>query len=124
MSRRLAEGVKQRGRVASWLLAERLPDWDLAMVTIREYHSAVEALWHGWDAGHPLHGQASAPAAKAGLVAVYEAADRLLGELLEAFPRAHVLVFAAHGMGRNLGDVPAMLLVPELLYRHFTGKTA
>jgi hypothetical protein len=56
-------------------------------------------------------------------VAVYEAADRMLGRLMADHPGARLLVFAAHGMGRNLGDVPAMLLVPELVYRHFTGRT-
>lgn len=123
MGRRLVAAVEQRARIARWLLSERLPGWDLALVVIGEYHSAVESLWHGWEEAHPLHGQASAPAARAGLIAVYEAGDRMLGELLAAFPAARVLAFAAHGMGRNKGDVPGMLLVPELLYRHFTGRT-
>jgi hypothetical protein len=43
--------------------------------------------------------------------------------VIAAFPEARVLCFAAHGMGRNYGDVPAMILVPELVYRHFTGRT-
>jgi predicted AlkP superfamily phosphohydrolase/phosphomutase len=123
MGQRLVESVAMRSDVVRWLLSERLPAWDLALTVIGEYHSAVEALWHGWDEEHPLHRVASAPAAREGLIGVYEAADRMLGEMLAAFPAARVLAFAAHGMGRNLGDVPAMLLVPELMYRHFTGKT-
>lgn len=122
MGRCLVEGVRARARVARWLLGERLPGWDLGLVVLGEYHSAVEALWHGWDEDHPLARHPSAAPARAGLVAVYEESDRALGELWQAFPQADLLVFTAHGMGRNLGDVPAMLLVPELLYRHFTGR--
>jgi predicted AlkP superfamily phosphohydrolase/phosphomutase len=122
MARMLVDGVRCRSEVARWLFAERLTGWDLALTAIGEYHSAVEALWHGWDPDHALHGLPSAAPARDGLVAVYEAGDRMLGDLLDAFPDARVLVFAAHGMGRNYGDVPAMLLVPELLYRHFTGR--
>lgn len=122
MGRLLVEALNRRSAVSRWVLSERLPTWDLALTVIGEYHSAVEALWHGWDEKHPLHEFPSAAPAREGLIAVYEAADRMLGEMLDAFPRARVLAFAAHGMGRNYGDVPAMLLVPELLYRHFTGR--
>src|SRR5690606_9475116 len=34
MGRRLAESVRARADIATWLLSERLPDWDLAIVTV------------------------------------------------------------------------------------------
>jgi hypothetical protein len=48
---------------------------------------------------------------------VYVAIDNLIGLLESTFPDAIVAVFAMHGMGQNDGDVPAMVLLPELLYR-------
>ena len=37
------------------LCTERLPGWDLAIMVVSEFHSAIEALWHGYDPAHPLH---------------------------------------------------------------------
>lgn len=122
MGKAMIEAVKLRTQIVRWLLAERLPDWDLAITVISEYHSATEALWHGWDETHPLYEHPSASAAREGFVAVYEAADELLGVVLDAFPDVELLAYTPHGMGRNYADVPAMLLLPELLYRHYTGR--
>ncbi len=55
MGQLLAESVAQRALAARWLLGERLPDWDLALVVVSEAHSAIEGLWHGIDPNHPLH---------------------------------------------------------------------
>lgn len=118
----LSEAVALRTRAAKWLFGERVPDWDLGIVVVSESHSAIEPLWHGVDAAHPLHGIASSAAAGQALRAVYEAIDRLVGELVEAFPDAAVAAFAMHGMGSNDADLPGMALVPELLYRHAFGR--
>lgn len=120
----LSAAAARRTEVARWLLTERLPDWDLALVVASELHSATESLWHGVDPGHPLHAHASAPAARDGLRAVYEGVDALVGALRAAVPDAAVLAFTPHGMGRNHADVAAMLLLPELLHRHGTGRPA
>ena len=37
------------------------------------------------------------------------------------FPDATLVMFAMHGMGANEADVPAMVLLPELLYRFAFG---
>src|SRR5262249_49957916 len=50
------------------------------------------------------------------------AVDDLVGELCGEFPDATVALFAMHGMGANEADVPSMLLLPELLYRHAFGE--
>jgi predicted AlkP superfamily phosphohydrolase/phosphomutase len=117
MADALVSAVEVRSRVTEWLLGERLPDWELALVVISEFHSAAEALYHGWDESHPLHGEPSAAAACDGLIGVYEAADRMVARLLDAFPDARFVLFSLHGMGRNDSDVASMLLLPELLYR-------
>jgi len=44
----------------------------------------------------------------------------MIGTLTSSLPDTTVVTFAMHGMGPNEADVPAMLLLPELLYRmHF-----
>lgn len=117
MGAALARGVDARAEAALWLLGERLPDWELALVCVSETHSASEALWHGMDEGHPLHALPSSAPARQGLLAVYSAVDRLVGRLAERFADSTLLVFSLHGMGRNASDVASMLLLPELLYR-------
>lgn len=121
MGEALAHAVDVRADAARWLLAERFPNWELALVTVSEPHSATEGLWHGLDPSHPLHGVPGAEAAGAGLRAIYRAVDRLVGSLTAAFPDARVVVFSMGGMGPNRSDVPSMLLLPELLYRHVFG---
>jgi predicted AlkP superfamily phosphohydrolase/phosphomutase len=69
-----------------------------------------------------LHGLPSAKTARRGLEEIYRGIDRLVGELAAACPDAVIVLFSMHGMGRNEADVAAMLLLPELLYRHGFGK--
>jgi predicted AlkP superfamily phosphohydrolase/phosphomutase len=118
----LVRAVELRSRVSQWLFAERLPDWDLGVVVISESHSAIEPLFHGVDETHPLHRIDSGPAAATALRNVYQAIDRMLGDLREKFADTTTLLVAMHGMGANESDVPAMALLPELLYRHAFGK--
>lgn len=118
----LVRAVDQRTAAATWLFAERLPDWDLAMVVVSELHSAIEALWHGVDPAHPLHHLPSSGPAGEGMRTLYQAVDRLVGSLTDRFHDATIVTFAAHGMGPNDADLPSMLLLPELLYRHAFGR--
>jgi hypothetical protein len=122
MADALVRAVRLRSEIAEWMFAERLADWDLGLLVIAEYHSAVEALWHGVDAAHPLHHLPSAEPARLGLEAVYEESDRLIGRMMELFPDARFAVFNLHGMGSNQADLPGMALLPELLYRHSFGR--
>jgi predicted AlkP superfamily phosphohydrolase/phosphomutase len=117
----LTQAVELRSRAARWLLRERFTDWDLGVVVVSEGHSAIEPLWHGVDPSHPLHNLPSAAPAAAGLRSVYQAIDRLIGDLCEDFPSATIVVVAMHGMGSNDSDVAAMALLPELLYRSSFG---
>lgn len=113
----LAQAAKVRSQASRWLLQQRLSDWDLGVVVVSECHSAIEPLWHGVDPYHPLHGLHSAAPAAAGLRKVYSAIDDLIGDLYQTFPDAVLILVAMHGMGCNDSDVPAMALLPELLYR-------
>jgi predicted AlkP superfamily phosphohydrolase/phosphomutase len=122
MGTALAAGVDRRAEVAEWLFTTRFPEWDLALVVVSELHSAAEGLWHGIDPDHPLHGHPSAGPAGQGVEAVYERTDALIARLAAAVPDATLAVFSMHGMGPNNSDVPGMVLLPELLYRHGTGR--
>lgn len=121
MAEGLVKALDLRSAIGRWLLSERLPDWDLALLVISEFHSAIEALWHGYDPSHPLHDLPSAAPARDGIIGVYEAFDRMLGDYRAAFPDADLVVFSMHGMGTNDSDVPTMLLLPELLFRESFG---
>jgi predicted AlkP superfamily phosphohydrolase/phosphomutase len=118
----LTRAVNVRAESTRWLLSERIPDWDLAIVVAGETHSAIEPMWHGVDASHPLHGLPSAAPAATGLRDVYRATDNFIGTIAEAFPDATLVLFAMHGMGINDADVPAMALLPELLHRYAFGR--
>ncbi len=123
MAEALVHATNVRSEAARWLLTERLPDWDLGIVVVSELHSAIEALWHGIDPQHPLHGLPSAGPAGNGIRAVYRAVDKLVGELTDAVPDAAVVLFNLHGMGANDSDVASMALLPELLYRYAFDKS-
>jgi predicted AlkP superfamily phosphohydrolase/phosphomutase len=118
----LAQAVRLRAQVAEWVLQDRIPDWEFALVVVSEPHSAIEPLWHGVDPHHPLHILPSAPIARRGLETVYIEVDSLIGRLSSVFSDASIVVFAMHGMGENGADVPAMVLLPELLYRRQFGQ--
>lgn len=118
----LAAAVRQRSDVAVWLLRERLPEWELALLTVSESHSAIEPLWHGIDPAHPLHGVPSARDAGDAVRAVYVEIDAMIGRLGAALPDARLLLFTMHGMGTNDADVAAMALLPELMFRLAFGR--
>jgi predicted AlkP superfamily phosphohydrolase/phosphomutase len=118
----LSRAVDVRSRAARWLATERLRDWDLFIAVAGEAHGATEGLWHGIDPGHPRHGHPSAAEAHDAILDVYRALDRMVGELLSVAGDAAVVVFAMGGMGPNHSDVPSMVLLPELLYRHAFGE--
>lgn len=118
----LVRAIEVRAEASRWVLAERLPDWDLGIVVVSECHSSIEPMWHGIDPQHRLRELPSAAVAREGLRRIYIAIDNLVGRLVETFPNASVMLFAMHGMGTNQADVAAMALLPELLHRHAFGK--
>jgi predicted AlkP superfamily phosphohydrolase/phosphomutase len=123
MGEALAGALDVRSRAAQWLATERLQDWELFIAVSGEAHSAVEALWHGVDPSHPLHVHPSAAAAARAMLEVHRALDRMVGELISAAGEAAIIAFAMGGMGPNQSDIPSMVLLPELLYRHAFGHS-
>jgi hypothetical protein len=117
MGESLAQAMRLRAEAAEWLFGERLPDWDLALMTVSEPHSVIEGLWHGVDPLHPLRTAPSAAPAGQGVRAVYRALDDLVGRLCGRFQDAAVVLFSMHGMGANTSDAASMLLLAELMYR-------
>jgi len=124
MGQALTDATDLRAKISRWLLTERLTDWELGMLVVSEPHSVAEGLWHGIDPEHPLAGHPSASAAGAGVRSVYTAVDRLIGDMVDAFPDTIIVVFSMHGMGTNQSDVPSMALLPELLFRQSFGRNA
>ncbi len=118
----LLAAVATRGNIVEWLLKERIKDWDLALISIAEAHSAIEGLWHGIDPNHPLNGAPSAAIAGEGVRSVYRGIDNLVGRLTANLEDTSVVLFSMHGMGPNRGDTASFLLLAELLYRHTFGK--
>jgi predicted AlkP superfamily phosphohydrolase/phosphomutase len=122
MGEALSLALDVRSRAARWLATERLRDWDLFIAVAGEAHGAMEGLWHGVDPSHPLHGHPSAEAASRALIQVHRALDRMVGELVSIAGDAAIVAFTMGGMGPNHSDVPSMVLLPELLYRHAFGQ--
>ncbi len=118
MGEALVAGLDARAEVAVRLMTELTPDWEVFVAVSGELHSGSEALWHGIDPDHPLHGHPSADAAGVALHDAHRALDRFVGRLLEAAGEdAFVVAFSPGGMGANTADVPTMVLLPELLHR-------
>lgn len=122
MGEKLAAAVAQRAEVVEWLLAERFTDWKFAQIAVSEPHSGIEGLFHGMDSDHPVGHHPSAPVAKQAMLEIYRACDNLVGKLKERFSDANLVVYSMHGMGSNDSDVPAMAILPELLYRNEFSK--
>jgi predicted AlkP superfamily phosphohydrolase/phosphomutase len=124
MAAALVCAAKTRTAIAEWLLLKRFADWETAIIVTSELHSASEAMWHGWQADHPLHSCASADPARQGMEDLYIETDRMLARLYAAFPDARLVAFAMHGMGNNHADVLSMALLPEFLLRLDAGQRA
>lgn len=117
MGENLRYSVKQRTDIAEWLFGERVTDWDVALLGYGEPHDAIELLYHGVDPNHHQAQAPSAPAARQGVIGVYEELSTQIERLMNRFPDVAIVAFTMHGMGENDTDLPTMLLLPELLYR-------
>ena len=117
MAATIRASVRQRVDIAEWLLAERAPDWDVAVLGFSEPHDSIEIFFHGVDPGHHLAQMPSVGAARDGLIGVYEEISAQIERLMAKFPDATFVAFSMHGMGMNDTDLPTMLLLPELMYR-------
>jgi predicted AlkP superfamily phosphohydrolase/phosphomutase len=120
---RLAAAVGVRSGIAEWLLAEKFPGWQLALVGVSEAHSANESLWHGVDEQHLLAAHPSASVSLDAMRRVHASIDDMIGDLRGAFPDCTFVVFSMSGMGHNASDITSMVALGELLAAWHTGET-
>jgi predicted AlkP superfamily phosphohydrolase/phosphomutase len=120
----LETGIARRAAICRDLLGREA--WDLFLTAFGAFHSAGHALWHLSDPAHPLHPVLAPRYGSDPLRQIYAAADRALGEVIDAAPPdAHLVVFSPHGMVCNTSDLPSMVFLPELLFRlSFPGRAA
>ena len=101
----LVKGVRLKSEMMRWLLTSR--EWDFFIAVFGEAHRGGHILWPG---GPDSESKVLASA----LHDVYRALDTALGEMLSAIKLEStiVIIFALHGMGRNLSQehfVPQMM---------------
>lgn len=116
-------GIKRRAEICQDLLQRE--DWDLFLTIFGETHSAGHYLWHlSPTTDHPLYESVGSQYKGDALLEIFEAIDNAIGDIVSKAPEnANVVVFAAHGMGANVMDLPSMVFLPELMYRYsFPGK--
>jgi predicted AlkP superfamily phosphohydrolase/phosphomutase len=96
--------------------------WDLLLMAFGVTHSAAHDFWFKSRSDHPL----STGGADNSMLAVYQAVDRAIEEIVSAAPAdTTVLCYSLHGMGPNVTDVASMAILPEVLYRwNFPGRVA
>jgi predicted AlkP superfamily phosphohydrolase/phosphomutase len=110
-------GSQRRVAIANWL-QHRFPNWDLFLTAMSETHSAGESFGHVLDKNHPLNATPIAALHRESLLRVYQFVDKAVGCFAAGLPADAVLVvFSLHGTTSNNGDLPSMVLLPELLYR-------
>lgn len=124
LQKKLEIGIARRAAICQDLLQRE--DWDFFLTIFGETHTAGHYFWHLSQPDHPLYQYLANQAEGDLMLETFEAIDKAIGEILSKAPKdANVIVFAAHGMGSNVMDLPSMLFLPELAYRYsFPGKYA
>jgi predicted AlkP superfamily phosphohydrolase/phosphomutase len=107
---RLVASARQKGELTHWLLG--LDDWDLLISVFGETHRGGHLLWSppGADGEGPSDD----------LLAVYAAVDGSLGTICEAvdqIPGAILILFAVHGMQRDVSRAGAVPFVMDRINR-------
>jgi predicted AlkP superfamily phosphohydrolase/phosphomutase len=119
---KMAVGIERRGHICRDLLREH--EWDFFLTIFGETHTAGHFFWHLSQPDHPLYPLLGAECPGDPMQETFTAIDRAIADILSGAPEnARIVVFAAHGMGTNVMDLPSMFFLPELLYRwNFPGK--
>ncbi len=114
----LVTGARRSGQIAIDLM-QRFPDWELFLSVMSELHSGSEFMWHAVANDHPLADFDSRVRAR--LERVVGAMDQAIGAIVDqAPPDASIVLFSLDGMRASHGDLPSIVLLPELMHRlHF-----
>lgn len=111
----LETGIERRASICADLMQQK--KWDFFLTVFGEPHSAGHFFWHLSRPDHPLYAH-MAKAEEDPLLSTFQAIDRAIAKIVESAPAdANLMVFAAHGMGANVMDLPSMVFLPEFLYR-------
>jgi len=101
---KLADKVLRRTELAQFLLAMRR--WDVFAFYFGESDTASHYLWSLYDEGSPRRPAVVSEAERTGLVRVYEALDRAVGQLVDAAgPDAEITLVSDHGSGGSSDKV-------------------
>lgn len=119
---RFLTGIERRSKICQDLM-QREP-WDLFLTVFSETHGGGHIFWQLSQPDHPLYETLRAQVSHDPLLAIYQAIDTAIGEILAAAPEnARVIIFSAHGMGPATIDLPTFLYLPEFMYRYnFPGE--
>ncbi|MBW4650082.1 MAG: alkaline phosphatase family protein [Kastovskya adunca ATA6-11-RM4] len=116
LQKALEVGIARRATICKDLLQQE--PWDLFLTIFGETHSAGHYMWHLSQTDHPLYPYLGKHCSGDPLLEVFEKIDTAVGDIIDSAPEnANVVVFAAHGMGANVMDLPSMFFLPEFLYR-------
>jgi predicted AlkP superfamily phosphohydrolase/phosphomutase len=112
---RLIASARQKGELTRWLLG--LDDWDLFISIFGETHRGGHLLW---SPPEQVHGEGPS----GDLLEVYAALDASLGSICEAvdqIPGATLILFAVHGMQRDVSRAGAVPFVMDRINRDHDG---
>ena len=111
----LVTGIGRRAAICQDLIQQE--PWDLFLTIFGESHAGGHYFWHLSEPDHPLYPLVAHDDDNL-LLGTFQAIDQAVGEITDKAPDgANVVVFAAHGMGSNVMDLPSMVFLPEFLYR-------
>lgn len=109
----LVERVKSKTRLSAAWLGQG--NWDCFLTVFSESHCVGHQCWHLHDERHRKYDPHLVALAGDPILAVYQAIDAGIGELLaQAGGNAHVVVFASHGMGPHYD---ATFMLDDILLR-------
>ncbi|WP_447968542.1 alkaline phosphatase family protein [Nitrospira sp. M1] len=109
-SKKLLDGTRRRTELAKWVLAQE--PWDCYVIGYAEPHWVGHYFWHITDTRHPEYDPELEQACGEAVLRIYQEVDRGIGELLQVYPNATVLVVSNTGMGANFSG---QHLLPQVL---------
>jgi len=112
ISDQLIAGIELRTKAIRFVLDKE--DFDFAFCNFAEPHWAGHMFWHLHDQQHPEYNPEHAAYCGDIIQKTYQACDRAIGEFVERYPEANILVISNVGIGTHAGGD---MLVPEILER-------
>lgn len=109
---KIIAGVNLRSRAMQYILQK--DDFDFVCCNYSEPHWAGHIFWCLHDKNHPEYVPEQAAYCGDVILNTYQACDRAVGEFVNAFPDANIVVLSNIGIGTHAGGD---MMVPEILKR-------